>query len=174
MRAVKPTLETERLVLRPQAECDTVELMAMSMDPEVMQFIGDGAMTLQESEELTLETLEMEGPLGRWIVTERATGQFLGWAVLTHLDDSDDIEVGYGFKVSAWGRGFATEATRRLLRHGFDDLGLREIVAVSRPENTASHKVLEKAGLRRRGLRDAFGLRGLYYFVARADALVAS
>ncbi len=171
---MKPTLETERLVLRPQAESDTVELIAMSMDPEVMQFVGDGAMTLQESEELTLETLEMEGPLGRWIVTERETGLLLGWVVLTHLDDSEDIEVGYGFKVPAWGRGFATEATRRLLRHGFDDLGLPEIVAVSRPENIASHRVLEKAGLRRRGLRDAFGLRDLFYFAARADALVAS
>lgn len=170
---MKPTLETERLVLRPQAESDTVELVAMSMDPQVMEFIGYGAMTLQESEDLTLETLEMDGPLGRWIVTERDTGQFLGWVVLIHLDGSDDIEVGYGFKVMAWGRGFATEATRRLLRHGFEDLGLKEIVAVSRPENTASHKVLEKAGLRRRGLRDAFGLRGLYYFVASADALVA-
>lgn len=169
---MKPTLETERLVLRPQAESDTVELVAMSMDPEIMQFIGYGAMTLQESEELTLETLEMGGPLGRWIVTDRETGLFLGWVVLTHLDGSEDIEVGYGFKVMAWGRGFATEATRRLMRYGFEELGLKEIVAVSRPENTASHKVLEKAGLRRRGLRDAFGLRRLYYFVARADALV--
>ena len=170
---MKPTLETERLVLRPQAESDTVELVAMGMDPEIMRFIGHGAMTLQDSEELTLETLEMEGPLGRWIVTDRETGLFLGWVVLTHLDGSDDIEVGYGFKVMAWGRGFATEATRRLMRYGFDELGLKEIVAVSRPENAASHKVLEKAGLRRRGQRDAFGLRGLYYFIARADAPVA-
>ena len=170
---MKPVLETERLILRPQVESDSIELIAMSMDPQVMEFIGYGAMTLQESEELTRETLEMDGPLGRWIVVEKATRTVLGWAVLTHLDDSDDIEVGYGFKVMAWGRGFATEATKCLLRYGFDALGLKEIVAVSRPENAASHKVLEKSGLRRRGLRDAFGLRGLYYFVARADALVA-
>lgn len=170
---MKPTLETERLILRPQVESDSIELIAMSMDPQVMEFIGYGAMSLRESEELTRETLEMEGPLGRWIVVEKATGLVLGWTVLTYLDDSEDIEVGYGFKVIAWGRGFATETTRRLLRYGFDELGLQEIVAVSRPENTASHRVLEKSGLRRRGLRDAFGLRGLYYFIARADAMAA-
>ncbi|MEN3973532.1 GNAT family N-acetyltransferase [Emcibacter sp. SYSU 3D8] len=169
---MKPTFETERLVLRPQAESDTVELMAMGMDPEVMQYIGYGAMTLQDSHELALETLAMDGPLGRWIITDRETGLFLGWVVLIYLDGSEDIEVGYGLKVIAWNRGFATEATRRLLDYGFEELGLKEIVAVSRPENIASHKVLEKAGMRRRGLRDAFGLRGLYYFVARADALV--
>ena len=169
---MKPTLETERLILRPQVESDTIELMAMSMDPEVMKFIGYGAMSLQESHELTLETLEMDGPYGRWILVEKGNGTILGWAVLTHLDGSDEIEVGYGLKVIAWGRGFATEATRRLMQYGFEDLGLAEIVAVSRPENVASHKVLEKAGLRRRGLRDAFGLRGLYYFTARAEALV--
>jgi RimJ/RimL family protein N-acetyltransferase len=169
---MKPTLETERLILRPQVESDSIELIAMSMDPQVMEFIGHGAMTLQDSAELAQETLEMDGPLGRWIVVEKDTGHILGWAVLTHLDDSEDIEVGYGFKAMAWGRGFATETARRLLRYGFEDLGLKEIVAVSRPENTASHRVLEKSGLRRHGLRDAFGLRGLYYFVAQAALLV--
>ncbi len=167
---MKPTLETERLILRPQVESDTLELVVMGMDPQVMQYIGYGAMSLRESEELALETLEMEGPFGRWIVVEKDTGLVLGWVVLTHLDDSGDIEVGYGFKAIAWGRGFATEAARRLLRYGFEDLGLGEIVAVSRPENAASHRVLEKAGLRRQGLRDAFGLRGLYFFVAVAPA----
>jgi RimJ/RimL family protein N-acetyltransferase len=162
---MKPVLETERLILRPQVESDTVELIAMGMDPQVMQFIAGGAMTLRESEALTLETLEMDGPLGRWMVTDRETGVLLGWAVLTHLEDSDDIEVGYGLKIAAWGRGIATEAARRLISYGFETLGLPEIVAVTRPENRASHRVLEKAGLRRRGLRDAFGLSGLYYFV---------
>ncbi len=164
---MKPALETERLILRPQVESDTIELVAMGMDPEVMKYIGHGAMSLRESEELALETLEMDGQFGRWIVVEKDTSLVLGWVVLTHLDDSGDIEVGYGFKVIAWGRGFATEAARRLLRHGFEDLGLTEIVAVSRPENAASHRVLEKAGLRRKGLRDAFGLRGLYFFAAQ-------
>lgn len=170
---MKPVLETERLILRPQVESDSIELIAMSMDPQIMEFIGYGAMTLQDAMELALETLEMDGPLGRWIVVEKDVGHVLGWLVLTHLDDTDEIEVGYCFKVMAWGRGFATEATRRLLRHGFEDLGLKEIVAVSRPENSPSHRVLEKSGLRRRGLRDAFGLRGLYYFIARSGAPTA-
>ncbi len=170
---MKPVLETQRLVLRPQVESDCIELIAMSMDPRIMEFIGHGAMTLQDSEELAQETLEMDGPLGRWMVLEKDSGMILGWAVLTHLDDSDDIEIGYGFKAPAWGRGYATEATLRLLRYGFEDLGLAEIVAVCRPENIASHRVLEKSGLRRRGMRDAFGLRGLYYFTARAEEMDA-
>ena len=58
---MKPVLETERLILRPQVESDSIELIAMNMDPQVMQFIGYGAMTLRDSEELTLETLETLG-----------------------------------------------------------------------------------------------------------------
>jgi ribosomal-protein-alanine N-acetyltransferase len=161
---MKPVLHTERLTLRPQAESDSIELVAMGMDPQVMEFIADGPMSLQDAEALTLETLEMDGPLGRWMVTERDTGLLLGWAVLTHLDGSGDIEVGYCLKRAAWGRGIATEAAARLVRYGFEELGLPEIVAVTRPENRASQRVLEKAGLRRRGLRDAFGLKNLYYF----------
>lgn len=167
---MKPVLHTARLTLRPQAESDSLELVAMGMDPQVMRFIADGPMSLQDSEALTLETLEMDGPLGRWMVTDRETGAVLGWAVLTHLDGSDDIEVGYCLKAAVWGKGIAAEAAVRLVRYGFEELGLREIVAVTRAENTASQRVLEKAGLRRRGLRDAFGLRNLHYFVISAPA----
>ncbi|MFT7589299.1 MAG: ribosomal-protein-alanine N-acetyltransferase [Limisphaerales bacterium] len=63
---------------------------------------------------------------------------------------------GYRFHKAYWGKGYATECTRRLLEYGFTELQLNKVVAVSNPENIASHRVLLKAGLERNG-------NGFYY-----------
>ena len=59
----------------------------------------------------------------------------------------DEVEVGYRLRYGAWGRGFATEGARELVRYGFDDLGLQRIVGVTHPDNEASQRVLQKIGL---------------------------
>ena len=55
-------------------------------------------------------------------------------------------ELSYGFRRDRWGRGYATEAARACVRHGFDELGLEKIVADVDPANVASMRVLEKCG----------------------------
>ncbi|MET3176745.1 UNVERIFIED_ORG: ribosomal-protein-alanine N-acetyltransferase [Arthrobacter sp. UYCu721] len=64
-------------------------------------------------------------------------------------------EIGYVIAADCWGRGYATEAAQSLLRFGLEELGLSEITATCRPENTASARVLEKIGMCRSGLRKA-------------------
>ena len=67
-----------------------------------------------------------------------------------------EVEVGYILKRSAWGKGYATESCRRLLKFAFEETPLEEIVAVTDPENTASQKVLRKSGLIEEGIRRAY------------------
>lgn len=70
-------------------------------------------------------------------------------------------EVGYALRRDAWGHGYATDAVRLALHLGFDLLGLERIWAVCDPENVASVRVLEKAGLRYEGrLRGDLLVRG--------------
>ena len=59
------------------------------------------------------------------------------------------VEIGWQFDPEIWGKGYATEAARALLRHGFDDLGLDEIYAFAVPENRPSIAVMERIGMKR-------------------------
>jgi RimJ/RimL family protein N-acetyltransferase len=64
-------------------------------------------------------------------------------------------EIGYELARESWGLGYATEATRRLLAFGFNELGLHKISATCNPENRASVAVLPKNGMHQEGvLRD--------------------
>src|SRR5881227_3139476 len=78
---------------------------------------------------------------------------------------SAEVEVGYRLSPRMWGRGYATEGARALLRYGFDVLGLYRIVGLTHPENLASQRVLCKAGLREAGWGRYYD-RDLRLFVA--------
>ena len=86
---------------------------------------------------------------GLWIVHEGEGATPIGRAVLRHLlvDGVDEVEVGYAFYPAFWGRGLASEVTQACLGLARDALGLTTIVAVTRPSNVASQRVLVKAGL---------------------------
>ena len=61
--------------------------------------------------------------------------------------DPDEVELGYRLRRSAWGKGYATEGSRALIHKGFTELGVRRVVARTMAVNTASRRVMEKAGL---------------------------
>jgi RimJ/RimL family protein N-acetyltransferase len=61
-------------------------------------------------------------------------------------------ELGYWIGVPWWGKGYATEAARAVVRYGFDELGLHKIHAHYLTRNPASGKVLERVGMRREGM----------------------
>jgi RimJ/RimL family protein N-acetyltransferase len=86
---------------------------------------------------------------GLWILRDSDGGDPIGRAVLRHVDIEgvDEVEVGYGFYPSHWGRGLATEVTVACLELGRRHLHLTSIVAVTSPANLASQHVLQKAGL---------------------------
>ena len=62
-------------------------------------------------------------------------------------DEPEERELGYRLRTNAWGKGYATEGSRALIRHGFTQLGLTRVVANTMTVNTASRRVMEKCGL---------------------------
>ncbi len=114
------------------------------------------------------------GCIGVWCVIERSTEEKLGTAILLPLpieeDDTNwdlvvgddypdcEIEIGFMLKRSVWGKGYATEATKRLLKFAFEETPLEELVATIDPQNTASRRVLEKCGLVHEGIRRAYAV----------------
>jgi ribosomal-protein-alanine N-acetyltransferase len=142
-------LETERLILRPLTGDDDEALHeAVYSDPGVAWVRRAG--TREETRRALDAKLAhvREHGFGMMAIVDRADGTVLGYAGLQHLEDGEEVEVGYYLARRAWGRGLATELAQALVRAGFDELGLARIVAVVRPDNDASKRVLHKAGLR--------------------------
>ena len=89
-----------------------------------------------------------------WKITLIDTNEFLGLAGLTlSLDKFRRGEIYYKFMPKHWGKGYATEVAKLLIRTGFDHFYLHRVEAGVATDNIASIKVLEKSGMTREGLR---------------------
>lgn len=171
MSTMLPEIETERLRLRQFTAGDREAFAALRADPEVMRYIGTG--TGQTREE-ALKSLEYrmshwhEHGFGNWAVALKDGGALIGWCGIGVLDNTPEIEIGYGFAKEYWGRGLGTEAARAALRFGFEQLGLERLVAVAIPENTGSRRIMEKAGMKY--VKDAhFYERDVVYYALTRD-----
>ena len=163
------SIETPRLLLRPLSPDDLEWLVALRGNADVMRYIGsDGAVPREK----TVQRLERylhcwsEHGLGMFGIRYREAGDAgdaVGWAGLQPLEQSGEIEVGYAFGKSEWGRGLATESAKAVIAWGFRERGLDRIVAVASPENTASRKVMDKLGMRFEGIRYRYGQDCAYY-----------
>ncbi len=156
MRRATDTLESERLRVRRFTSDDLDLLARLLADPEVTLHLGgvkDRAGAEATLRTRALDYYDQHPGLGMWATIERATGRPVGFHVLNHIHGETDIQVGYALFRDAWGLGYATEMSVRLLRYGFDDLALPRICAITNLENTASQRVLLKAGLVRKGER---------------------
>ncbi|MGP3982071.1 GNAT family N-acetyltransferase [Streptomyces sp. KR80] len=147
-------LETDRLLLRRFTEADVDLLVDLDSDPAVMRFLNGGKPTPREvvrKEILPLyfNCYERYEGFGHWAAVEKSTGDFLGWFEFRPPEDgsSDDVELGYRLRAAAWGKGYATEGSRALIRNGFTELGVQRVYATTMTVNRASRRVLEKAGL---------------------------
>ena len=150
-------LETERLVLRRFTGDDVDNLVELDSDPEVMKFINGGTPTPREEvEEQVLPKIlafyELGDRYGYWAIIEKETDGFLGWLHLRPGEesepDSDEPELGYRLMKSAWGNGYATEASAAVLRKAFTELGVTRVTAATMVINTPSRKVMENLGMK--------------------------
>ena len=159
-------INTDRLVLRPLSLDDIDWFAVMRGDHDIMRYIGRvGAVPRAIAEERLERHLACwaERGFGMFGVRERGSDVAVGWAGLQPMDGTEEIEVGYAFGKDVWGRGYATEAARALVRWGFETLGLERIVAVAYAENTGSRRVMDKLGMRFEGVRHIYGTDSVYY-----------
>ena len=144
-------LETERLILREMVPSDAEDMLRLHSDPEVQQYTGDPNIFtfegIQDKIEEKTEEYRKYG-YGRWVTLLKGGKQFVGWAGLSYLPEFDEIDLGYRFLPEFWGNGLATEASRAILKYGFEELNLDRIIAMAMQENKASIRVIEKVGMR--------------------------
>ena len=142
--------ETERLTLRRFTDADFDQLTELDADPEVTRFITGGIPEFDaEMLNAWLSQYERWPAYGTFAAIEKSTGRFLGWFHLRPEDGHDDEpELGYRLNRDAWGKGYATEGSRALIDKAFTDLGATRVWAGALAIHSASHRVMEKSGLR--------------------------
>lgn len=146
---------------------DASNLLKLDGDQLVMRYIESRVKSLSEIQTDVLPKLmschKRHPGLGYWAAEKRADGTFVGWFGLRPVvpsteamvhwaeapspGDTGVAELGYRLSRDAWGHGYATEGAQALVRRAFAELGVREIVATTMAVNTASRRVMEKAGL---------------------------
>jgi ribosomal-protein-alanine N-acetyltransferase len=162
-------LETDRLSMRWLTERDLDELAALRADSDIMRYIGEQTREkVSQRLQVYIASYEKFG-FGSCGVSLKGQRRLIGWCGLGALEDTGEIEVGYGFEKPYWGQGLATEAAGAWLRYGFEHAGLKRIVAIAMPENIGSWRVMEKLGMKYE--RDArhYGVDVVYYAIERDD-----
>lgn len=170
MELAIPTLETERLTLRPFGEADVEPMFHMLQDPAVVHYVGDRHVpTRQETWRMVAGWLghwALRG-YGQWSIEERESGQLVGRAGIINPADWPGPEVGYLLGKAWWGRGYATEAARAAMDWGFREIGFDDLLSLIDPANQPSIAVATRLGESLRGETEIMGHHVLVYGVSR-------
>lgn len=143
-------LETERLLLRTFTTEDARLIYELNKDPDVTRFTGDPITDIAHARQVLEQVILPQYVLynhGRWAVHAKPSLEFIGWCGLKKRPERNEIDLGYRFLKSTWGKGYATEAAFACIKYAFEKLGLKRIVGRAMPGNIASLKVLEKCGM---------------------------
>ena len=145
-------LTTPRVLLRPWRESDLEPYAAINADPEVMaHYPSTLDRARSDAGVARLSTHNEQHGFGLWAAELRADGSLLGFCGLQHVPFeahfTPAVEIGWRLRRDAWGHGYATEAARACVEHAFGVLGLDELLAMARPGNTPSLRVMERLGM---------------------------
>ncbi|EJX4926795.1 GNAT family N-acetyltransferase [Salmonella enterica] len=146
--------ESERLLYRHVIMSDIEGLFRIYGDPRTQMFNPDGPHIHIEQSRKSLENRIIKTKrygFNDWaIMTKEKPDHIIGFGgVFASVLNGELINnLGYIFEPEEWGKGYATELSKRAISYGFEEIRLQEIVAVVREDNLASKKVLEKVGMR--------------------------
>jgi RimJ/RimL family protein N-acetyltransferase len=148
---VTPVLESERLTLREFRGTD-FELYAAFWASEASRFVGGPCGRADAWRRMAMYAGHrvLRG-YGIWAVEERETGEVIGQAGLWYPEGWPEPEVHWALFPNHHGRGFATEAARRVLHHARVELGFTRLVSCIEPANAASVRVVLRLGAVREG-----------------------
>lgn len=145
-----PELHTDRLIIRRLEETDAADLFVLRSDPEIMKFIPrplavsteDVANWIRHGNELIAGN-----ELINWGIASKENNRIIGTIGFVRLSKEDHRgEVGYMLLKEKQGQGLLREALLRVLDYGFNDISFHSVVAIVDPANTASIRLLERAG----------------------------
>jgi len=126
----------------------------MNADPAVREYFPS-LLTKEQSDTAArhFQAAIARDGFGLYAAELRATGEFIGFIGLQTMDFAipgvaqPAVEIAWRLARAHWGKGLATEGARAMAQHAFDELRLKEIVAITVPANVRSRRVMEKLGM---------------------------
>lgn len=101
-------------------------------------------------------------------VIEKNTNQLIGLCGLNPYKENEP-EIEFKIGVSYWGKGYATELGKQVIKSSFASADIKGIYGMVQPENTASRKVLEKIGMEYLVTREFRGHEDSFYYIAKIN-----
>ncbi|HEY1952596.1 MAG TPA: GNAT family N-acetyltransferase [Gemmatimonadaceae bacterium] len=160
---IQPTLTTDRLTLRPFAQDDAFDVERHAG----MREIADTTLNIPHPypHGAAAEWIQLHAPAWAqgtsvtFAVAEKKTNRLVGAISLMIKREHRRAELGYWIAVDSWNRGYATEASRRLVDFGFEVLGLHRIEARHFLRNPASGEVMKKLGMQPEGIERDWAIK---------------
>ena len=161
-------LETENLILKPLEMSDKEFIFKQFSDPDVTRYlVDDEPLTrIEEAEEMIVfYTVTEPHTRNRWVIIRKSDTVPIGTCGYHIWNKKDNTcEIGYDLSPAYWGKGYMTEALRRAITMGFEDMGLNRIQAFVDVRNTKSVNLALRLGFKQEGIiRDKHFFRGEYF-----------
>ena len=159
---------TPRLVCERIRADDADELAPILLDPRILEWLDPAGDPARWDAQRAAERYDRhwhECGFGQWLLRDRETGQVVGRGGLQFTDyvQPRQVEVAWTILPERWGQGLATEMAHAAVAAAFGPLGLSELVALTRPHNVASRRVMEKTGFAHQGDIVCDGLTHVLY-----------
>ena len=160
-------------------------LHAMNQDLEVMRYISGRPETREETEAgiARIQCCWAAWGTSWWAFVEPASGRVVGMGGIQYTRREAErpadlasvrcnpLEIGWRLHPDFWHQGLASEAARHMAAFAFDNLGAPELIAMCHPDNAASARVMDRLGMRYRGLETWYGEIEVTYALRREDWL---
>lgn len=146
------SFETERLIIKPTTEEDAPFIYELLNTPKWIKYIGDRNINSVEDAKAYIRNkmipqLEKLGYSNYTLITKSDYTK-IGTCGLYDREGLDGIDIGFAFLPAFEKKGFAYEASKKILDVGFDVFGIKTICAITTKSNIASQKLIEKLGLK--------------------------
>lgn len=146
------TFETERLFLRPTAEEDAAFILELLNTPKWLINVGDRNVRSIDDAKAYIQNkitpqLERLG-FANYTVIRKSDGAKMGSCGLYDREGLEGVDIGFAFLPQYEGQGYAFESAQMVKEAGIKHFGIKQISAITIPENMASRKLIEKLGLK--------------------------
>lgn len=164
-------LETDRLVLRRTVKSDIDEFFFIQLNPNIRRYLGTNRLgdDLEKNRKYFDEEKYNELNYYRWTIERKEDNKILGCIYLNiHDEKARTAGIDYWIREDAWGNGYTTEASRKILNFAFDTLNINRIESCGGKDNPGTYKVMEKIDLKYEGERK----EGIFYYYGGLENLV--
>lgn len=136
-------IESERLIIRPIEIDDAKDVFEWAGDPVVNRYMP---YPLHKDIHQAEEWIRSLGDKNEFVFCLKDTGEVVGGGSMSYREAFGAYELGYNLKRKHWGMGYATEASKALIRWAYEELGVHDFMARHANANHASGNVIKKCG----------------------------